>query len=143
MKTLESRIATLIAKCWTDTEFKERFVRDPKTVIAEAVLDSPGDVEIVVVQDTPHKRHVVLPAPPSRGFSTQDLDDAAFRFLELGMALYCRAECREPEPHRRADPYCRPETEFTEAYPETEYPADEAALYCKRPPRKPRRRKKA
>jgi len=153
MKTLESRIATLIAKCWTDTDFKERFIRDPKTLIAEAVLDTPADVEIVVVQDTPRKRHIVLPAPPSGGFSTQDLDDAAFRFLELGMALYCLAECKEPEfppycladakPYCRAEPYCRSEPEYTEADSKAQYPADEAAPYCRRPPRKPSRRKKA
>jgi hypothetical protein len=133
MKNLESRIATLIAKCWTDPKFRARFLRDPKQVIAEAVLGVTEDVQIVVVQDTPTKRHIVLPAAPPDGFSTRDLDDAAWQLMLSSLALYCAPG--DAAPH--ADPYCAP-AKHTPLYcapmsAETELycaPSKLSALYC-------------
>jgi hypothetical protein len=118
-KSLETKIAALIAKCWTDQEFKQRFVREPKAVIAEILLDLPPGAELVVLEDSSERRHLVLPPPPPEGFSTEDLGAAARNFLEPAAALYCIEELPA------AALYC--------ASPDK--PAELSALYCAAPKR--------
>lgn len=118
-KDLETRVAALVAKCWTDQEFKQRFLREPKVVIAEVLLALPPGAELVVLEDTKEKRHLVLPEPPPEGFAAEDLGAAARRMLGSNMALYCLGD-----PTVGA-PYCEAPGEAAEL----------AELYCVAPER--------
>lgn len=52
---------SIISKAWSDPEYKERFLRDPKAVLTEAGVQIPVNVEIVVCIDTDEIVHLVLP----------------------------------------------------------------------------------
>jgi nitrile hydratase len=45
--------ARLVAKAWTDPEFKAKLLSDPKGAAAEIGVDASGPVEISVVENTP------------------------------------------------------------------------------------------
>lgn len=56
--------ARIIARCWLDPKFKERFIEDPKVVFDEYSIDVPKDTELVVVENTPNRIHFILPPAP-------------------------------------------------------------------------------
>jgi hypothetical protein len=60
-------IGKIIARAWTDEQYKARLVSDPRSVFDEAGLDLPEGVEIRVVEDTPGINHFVLPVAPAEG----------------------------------------------------------------------------
>ncbi len=53
--------AKAIAKAWADPEFRARLKADPKTVLTEMGMEGLEGKNVVVVEDTPEKRHVVVP----------------------------------------------------------------------------------
>ena len=59
--------AKVVAKAWSDAAYKERLLRDPRAVLAEAGLEVSSSLEIAVVEDSADKRHLVLPAKPAEG----------------------------------------------------------------------------
>lgn len=144
-KSLDTKIAALIARCWTDQEFKQRFVREPKVVLAEILLDLPPGGELVVIEDSSQRRHLVIPQPPADGFSAEDVGMAARNFLEPASALYCIGETPALAPSSAdkveefAAPYClAPEKvgELGALYCVAPEKAVEfAALYCLAPER--------
>ena len=52
--------AKLVAKAWIDTEFKARFIADPKAACAEIGIDATAINEFVVLENTPTVRHMVV-----------------------------------------------------------------------------------
>lgn len=52
--------ARLVARAWTDEEFKQRLLHDPKTACAEMGIDASGMNEFVVLENTQRVRHVVV-----------------------------------------------------------------------------------
>src|SRR5579871_2632641 len=81
-KSLEAKLAALIAKCWTDHAFKAQFMQDPRTVLAQVLLDLPPNAKITVHEDSDQERHFVLPQPPADGFTAEDLHSAARNLIE-------------------------------------------------------------
>jgi hypothetical protein len=62
----------VIAKAWSDDDYKARLMSDPKSVLTEAGIDLEDGAEVKVVEDTPGVRHLVLPAPPAEGELSED-----------------------------------------------------------------------
>jgi len=152
---LESKMATLIARCWMDAEFRKRFVAEPKIVIAEALLNLAPNAELVILEDTPQKRHLVLPEAPPEGFSLTDIHTAAQQMFHTPAALYCLAEDEAapycaPALKAQSDPYCfrelaEPAAPYCFAEPycfqdraslEDPYCREDAAPYCRDDPGK-------
>ena len=52
--------ARLVALCWTDPEFKARFMADPKKVCAEMAIDASTLNEFVILENTERVRHMVV-----------------------------------------------------------------------------------
>ncbi|MDB5795746.1 MAG: nthA [Noviherbaspirillum sp.] len=51
----------LVAKAWSDPEFRRRLVADPKPAIAEALgIDTAGMPELRVLENTPEVHHVAV-----------------------------------------------------------------------------------
>ncbi len=70
--------AKVVAKAWSDPEYKARLKADPKAVLAEAGVDVKKGIEIKVHEDTDTTKHVVLPASPAEEtLSEQDLEQVA------------------------------------------------------------------
>jgi len=67
----------LIAKAWSDEDFKARLLADPKAAMKEAGIDVPEGVEIEVVESTQEKAYLVIPANPVGELSDEDLDKVA------------------------------------------------------------------
>lgn len=52
--------ARLVARAWTDPEFRERLVAEPKQACAEMGIDAASLNEFVVLENTDAVRHVVV-----------------------------------------------------------------------------------
>jgi len=54
----------IVARAWSDDEFKRKLIEDPQAVLADAGLPVSQDVNYVVVENEPQCVHLVLPARP-------------------------------------------------------------------------------
>ena len=64
----------LIAKAWSDEEFKARLMANPKDAMAEVGMDVPEGLEIEVVENTQEKVYLIIPPKPDGELSDDDLD---------------------------------------------------------------------
>ena len=55
----------IIAQSHVDPAFRQRLKDDPRAVFADMHLNIPDGYEVVVVEDTARKKHMVLPEVPS------------------------------------------------------------------------------
>ena len=58
-----------------DEQFKSRLLSDPVGVITELGAQVPEGIDLKVVEDTTHLRHIILPT--SGEMSDDDLDEVA------------------------------------------------------------------
>jgi Nitrile hydratase, alpha chain len=59
-RDLEDR---LVARAWADEAFRERLKADPRSAVAEEVgITLPESIEIEVLEETPQKGYLVIPA---------------------------------------------------------------------------------
>ena len=72
-------LADLFAACWKDEALKQRFMADPKAVLAEYGMDVPDGMDVNVVENTDNTVHITMPAPPSghTELSDDELSNAA------------------------------------------------------------------
>lgn len=54
--------ARVIAKIWTDDEFKKKFIHNPKEILAEEGIET--DKNFKVVQNTADTKYFVIPETP-------------------------------------------------------------------------------
>jgi nitrile hydratase len=52
--------ARLVARAWTDPEFKSRLLSDTKSAALELGIDASGPVEFVVVENTPEVHNLIV-----------------------------------------------------------------------------------
>lgn len=68
--------ALLIKKAWENEEFKKELLQNPKATIEKTLqIQIPEDVEIAVVQETPKKMYLVIPAKPEHTSSESSGND--------------------------------------------------------------------
>ncbi len=64
MEYMEARTyengARLVARAWTDPDFKARLLSDPKAAAAEVGIDASGPVEISVIENTPRTHNLIV-----------------------------------------------------------------------------------
>ena len=62
-----------------DDTVKQRFMADPKAVLAEHGMPVPDDIDVNVVENTDSTVHITMPKLPSGGMdlSDEELSDAA------------------------------------------------------------------
>ena len=65
MTEQRNKLADLFAACWKDEALKQRFMNDPKAVLAEYGMDVPDGMAVNVVENTDNTVHITMPAPPS------------------------------------------------------------------------------
>jgi len=63
----------LIAQAWSDENLKQRLIEDPASVLREQGIEVPYDVELKIVEDADHVRHLVLPVSPAGDLSDEEL----------------------------------------------------------------------
>ena len=55
----------VVARAWSDAEYKEELLTRPDEVLARAGIRCPEGATFVVVENEPHRVHLVLPAVPA------------------------------------------------------------------------------
>lgn len=56
----------IIEKAWSDAEFKEQLLADPKAAISEAFgVDIPAEINLEVLAESSDKYYLVLPQNPA------------------------------------------------------------------------------
>ena len=64
----------VLMRCWTDPEFKQALLDNPRVVLASQGITLPTGVNVVVVEDEPDRVHLVIPSKPG---TDADLNQAA------------------------------------------------------------------
>ena len=79
MTEQKNALAQLFAACWKDEALKDRFMSDPKAVLAEYDMPVPDGIDVKVVENADDRVHITLPAPPSghTDLSEDELSNAA------------------------------------------------------------------
>ena len=72
MTEQRNQLADLFAACWKDETLKQRFMSDPKGVLAEYGMPVPEGMDVNVVENTDTTVHITMPAPPSGGMDLSD-----------------------------------------------------------------------
>ena len=67
-----NKMNTLIAACWKDDALKQRFMNDPKAVLAEYGMDVPDGMDVKVVENADNCVHITMPAAPDGHMSLSD-----------------------------------------------------------------------
>ncbi|HVA46582.1 MAG TPA: NHLP leader peptide family RiPP precursor [Pirellulales bacterium] len=63
----------LVARAWSDDEFKQRLKDDPAAVLEQEGIDVPLGVRLNVVEDTDEVCHLVLPPSPAGDLIDEEL----------------------------------------------------------------------
>ncbi len=66
--------AQVIARAWSDPDFKAQLLTDPRTVLASYGVDLPAGLNLKIVENTADTMHIVLPATPSQAGDLSDAD---------------------------------------------------------------------
>ena len=77
MTEQRNQLADLFAACWKDEALKQRFMADPKAVLAEYGMVVPDGMAVNVVENTDTTVHITLPVKPSGDLSDDELSNAA------------------------------------------------------------------
>ena len=73
-----NQLAGLFAACWKDDALKQRFMNDPKQVLAEYGMDVPDGMDVKVVENSDNTVHITMPmAPRGNELSDEALSAAA------------------------------------------------------------------
>ena len=72
MTEQRNQLADLFAACWKDEALKQRFMADPKAVLAEHGMPVPDGMDVNVVENTDTTVHITMPAPPSGSMQLSD-----------------------------------------------------------------------
>jgi hypothetical protein len=116
-KDTGKKLGKLVAAIWQDESLKKRFIEKPKQVLKEYGIDARSDKELVVLENTKDKTHIVLPEPPDgdilideylsrvRGrlrYTEQELASQWSKtVLELGENIKAKMIARVTEKYRR------------------------------------------
>ena len=73
--------STLVAKAWSDDEFKAQLLSDPMKVFKENSMEVPVGMEVRMVENTDKITYFVLPSEPLDELSDEQLDGVAGWFL--------------------------------------------------------------
>jgi len=78
--------AQITQRALTDPDFRESLLSDPRTTIEDATgVPIPGDFEIVVLENTPSRIHLILPS------ADVDLDQ-----MDVSGGITCSHMCGGP-----------------------------------------------
>ncbi len=61
---IQKTYGKLVAKAWTDANFKATLLADTKTVFRDHDIEVPDGLEVCIVEDSKKKRYFILPSGP-------------------------------------------------------------------------------
>jgi hypothetical protein len=80
--------AKVLAKAWTDSGYKKQLLTNPKEVLESEGLEIPS--ELVILEDTKDKKHIVLPMMPEgiAEMSIEDIQTRVAMLLEVQIEMF-------------------------------------------------------
>ena len=76
-KEFQKAYGKLVAKAWSDAEFKMKLLADPMRVFKENSMEVPMGIEVRIVENTTGVMHFILPPEPSDELTDEQLAVAA------------------------------------------------------------------
>ena len=78
-RNFSKTLAELFAACWKDDALKQRFMSDPKSVLAEYDMPVPDGMDVKVVENSDNTVHITMPMAPGghHELSDEELSAAA------------------------------------------------------------------
>ncbi len=67
----------LVAKAWSDDNFKAELLSDPMKVFKENSIEVPDGIEVLMVENTADTMHFILPPEPSDELTDHQLEGEA------------------------------------------------------------------
>ena len=88
--TDDTKIANVIARAWTDSEFKARLHSDPRSALREMNVVLSGGVKISVIESDEENSFFILPPAPDGELSKEELTKKAqsYDYKALVHVLY-------------------------------------------------------
>jgi len=75
MESEKEKMGKLIANLYADSELKQNFLGNPKSVLKEKGFSIPDDMDIRVVEDTSRVKYIVLPyLKPGEKITSEELE---------------------------------------------------------------------
>ncbi len=93
LASTERQWGRVIARAWSDEDFKQRLMDDPRGALAECGIDVPDDVDLFVMEDTDKVRHFVLPPPPTDELTDEQLGGSGVAWCYSGHCGRCGCGC--------------------------------------------------
>ncbi|UNC93202.1 NHLP leader peptide family RiPP precursor [Candidatus Contubernalis alkaliaceticus] len=85
---MNKKMGQIIAKAWSDAEFKAKLLAHPKETLKEEGVEIPEGVQVNAVENTARQFHLVIPQKLDE-LSDQDLEGVAGgTFLSLELPLW-------------------------------------------------------
>jgi hypothetical protein len=76
MEDMNKKMGQVIAKVWSDEEFKARLLANPAETLRAEGIEIPAGVKVDAVENTDEHFHLVIPQRPD-DLSDEQLDNAA------------------------------------------------------------------
>ncbi len=73
-KDFQKAYGKLVAKAWSDDEFKAELLSDPMRVFKENSIEVPEGIEVRMVENTAYTMHFILPPEPSDELTDEQLE---------------------------------------------------------------------
>ena len=82
-KEFQKAYGKLVAKAWSDDEFKAKLLADPMKVFKENSMEVPAGIEVRIVENTTGVMHFILPPEPSDELKDEQLAGASGGICEI------------------------------------------------------------
>ena len=79
----------IVARAWSDPEFKARLIAEPQTVLREFGIEPTPGLDIRIVEDSPGVQHLILPPCPSEDMAEEELVPTAVGYCYCGYCHQC------------------------------------------------------
>ena len=87
-KDFQKVYGKLVAKAWSDDNFKAELMSDPMKVFCKNGIEVPEGIEVRMVENTADTMHFILPPEPSSELTDEELEGASGG-IELCAGFWC------------------------------------------------------
>ena len=83
---MNKKIGQIVARAWSDADFKARLLADPAETLRAAGIEFPAGVKVKAVENTGEQFYLVIPQKPD-DLSEEQLDNVAGGFCSQGASF--------------------------------------------------------